>query len=136
MRRFEPLAPLLLALSLTLTPLVGMTAHAEALSRADVTAIITDRANAWGVDPAEMIAVASCESHLDPDAVGDHGDSVGLFQINANGLADEFWAEGYSSRYNAWESADFAAEQFSRGNAGAWSCTYLVDGATPPWWGS
>lgn len=99
-------------------------------------AIIVDRANAWGVDPAEMIAVANCESNLDPSAVGDHGDSVGLFQIDANGgLADQFWAEGYSSRYDAWESADFAAEQFAAGNASAWSCYWLViRGVSPPWW--
>jgi soluble lytic murein transglycosylase-like protein len=42
---------------------------------------IADAATAAGLDPAFMIALAISESSLDPQAVGDNGQSFGLFQL-------------------------------------------------------
>lgn len=44
--------------------------------------LIRAEAEASGLDPAFMIALAVTESSLDPSAVGDDGISVGLFQLN------------------------------------------------------
>jgi TP901 family phage tail tape measure protein len=43
---------------------------------------IVDAANKYNLDPAAMIAIAEYESGLDPRKIGDHGCSIGLFQLN------------------------------------------------------
>lgn len=48
--------------------------------RADVAAIIRGAFAARGLDADRAVAVATCESHLDPAAIGDHGEAVGLWQ--------------------------------------------------------
>ena len=38
-------------------------------------------ATQYGVDPQKSLAVAKCESGLNPEAVGDHGKAYGLYQF-------------------------------------------------------
>jgi Transglycosylase SLT domain len=47
--------------------------------------IITNIANSLGVAPNLAVAIAQQESGLNPNAIGDNGNSVGLFQLNDNG---------------------------------------------------
>lgn len=56
-----------------------------AQSQSDVLQIIAQVAESMGIDPNFAIAVARYESNLNPDAIGDNGNSVGLFQLNAQG---------------------------------------------------
>ena len=46
---------------------------------------IISAAGKYGVDPALAIATATLESGLNPHAVGDHGTSLGLFQLHRGG---------------------------------------------------
>lgn len=47
--------------------------------------IITNIANSLGVNANLAIAIAQQESGLNPNAIGDNGNSVGLYQLNSNG---------------------------------------------------
>lgn len=99
-------------------------------------AIVVDRAIAYGVAPSEMLSLASCESSLNPDAIGDDGTSFGLYQLHDGGLLDDFYAEGYSDPLDPWQNADFAAAYVAEYGAGAWSCYWTqIRGEDPPWWG-
>lgn len=50
-----------------------------------IKAIIVSVAQALGVDPKLALATAQQESGFNPDAIGDSGHSVGLFQLNDRG---------------------------------------------------
>jgi hypothetical protein len=82
---------------------------------------IHERAAAHGQSGPYLVAVARCESRLDPGAVGGQGE-VGLFQLHPRGLLRDFYARGYSDPWSAWQQADYVASAFSRGLAGHWSC--------------
>lgn len=51
----------------------------------DVVGIIVKRAIAVGIDPLIALALAKAESGLNPNAIGDNGASVGLFQLHERG---------------------------------------------------
>lgn len=109
--------------------LLGLLAGGLLLSRpvaaqdsGDVVSIITSAAERYGVSAQRLIAVGRCESRLDPFAVGDSGNSVGLFQINAHGLRPLFFQWGYDDLWSAWQQADFTARAFQAGLASHWSC--------------
>lgn len=53
----------------------------RAYSRSDVEAIIRNAFRERGLDADRAIAVAQCESSLDPTKIGDSGQSVGLWQF-------------------------------------------------------
>lgn len=48
-----------------------------------VEEVITESAIKHDVDPSMALAVAKCESNLDPKALGDNGKSRGIWQIHA-----------------------------------------------------
>lgn len=81
--------------------------------------LLTERAATHGVSASRLIAIVRCESTFNPNAVGDHGSSHGLVQLNdrATGLLSHFRAQGYSDPYSAWESSDYLA----RVMAGHWA---------------
>jgi soluble lytic murein transglycosylase-like protein len=86
--------------------------------------VIAAAAARHGVNPQTLLAVARCESNLDPLAVGDLalGTSRGLFQIHRPShptIPDSLAFDP------AW-SADWAAAQFAAGNAGWWSCWRIL----------
>jgi hypothetical protein len=96
-----------------------------------VSAIVVDRALAHQVDPDELIALATCESSLDPNAVGDRGTSYGLFQLHRGGLLHDFYADGYTDPFDPWQASDFTAAAVAAGEGGAWSCFGLIRRVTP-----
>lgn len=73
-----------------------------------------------GVDPDVMVAVAKCESNLNPQAVGDLslGTSRGLFQIHRPSHPDITDAQAFDPDW----SSEWAARQFAAGNARWWTC--------------
>lgn len=44
--------------------------------------LIVEVARVYGIDEERFLAVAKCESSLNPSAVGDGGNSFGIFQIH------------------------------------------------------
>ena len=73
-----------------------------------------------GVNPDDMLAVAKCESSLNPRAVGDlHlGTSRGLFQIHRPShptITDE-------QAFDPDWSSEWAARQFAAGRSSMWTC--------------
>ena len=93
----------------------------QAQSADEIVDVITTAAGTYGVSGARLLAVARCESRLNPSAVGRAGER-GLFQLHPRGLLPDFYARGYSDPMNAWESADYAASAFARGLASHWTC--------------
>lgn len=101
-----------------------------------VRSIIADRAEAHGVSPAALLALANCEtgSTFDPRSVGDHGTSLGLFQLNTlpTGLYWHFLSVGYLDWTSAWEQADYVANVAAGAFPGIylsrWSCWRIVRG--------
>lgn len=77
-----------------------------------VEGTIRDRAIAHGVSPDRMVAVAVCESKLNPLAVGARGE-VGLYQLAGFGLLPHFFRVGYDDAWSATQQADYAARAFS-----------------------
>lgn len=81
-----------------------------------------------GVSVTELREVVWCESRGDVWAIGDHGRSVGLIQLNRDyGLYREFVARGLR-----WDdpvdAIGFLAEQIARGRASNWSCWRILFG--------
>ena len=58
-----------------------------------IETVIIDSARRHGVDPYLAVAIATVESRLDPDAVGDDGTSFGLFQLHKGGELGELTPE-------------------------------------------
>ena len=78
-------------------------------------------ANHYGVSSAQLLRVAECESHFDPNA--NNGSHFGVFQFapstfSANaarcGAGTDIW--------NIENQAKTAAYMFSKGQSGQWSC--------------
>ncbi|MEX2053938.1 MAG: hypothetical protein WD883_00060 [Candidatus Colwellbacteria bacterium] len=51
-------------------------------SALSIEQLIRSTALKWEADADRMVATAKCESGLKPDAIGDDGASIGLFQIH------------------------------------------------------
>jgi hypothetical protein len=61
-----------------------------------VAQIIAEVAKSYGIPPAVALSIASQESGLNPDAVGDGGTSFGIYQLHEGGELgshSEAWAE-------------------------------------------
>jgi soluble lytic murein transglycosylase-like protein len=82
-----------------------------------IRAIITAAAVAHGVNPAWMLAIAACESGLNPRAVEPHG-HYGLFQF----LPSTYAANGGHDLYDPMEQARVTATMLAHGQAWQWAC--------------
>lgn len=82
--------------------------------------IITDAANRYGQSPSAMIAVARCESNLNPGAVNSRSGASGLFQFLPGTWRTTPFAS--SSILDAWANANAAAWMWSVGRRGEWVC--------------
>ncbi|MDP9364016.1 MAG: transglycosylase SLT domain-containing protein [Chloroflexota bacterium] len=85
----------------------------------DVTQIITDAALRFGQNPEDMLRVATCESGLDPGAVGS-GLYYGLFQFVPSTFAGTPY--GDQNIYDPYANANAAAWMWSQGRRGEWVC--------------
>jgi len=83
-----------------------------------VEAIITAAAQRHGLDPTRLIAVARCESGLNPNALNPAGPYEGLFQF----LPSTFAAHGGTNIWDATQQAEIAATMFANGQGSAWGC--------------
>ncbi len=82
--------------------------------------IITAAANRYGQSPAAMIAVARCESNLNPNAVNPRSNASGLFQF----LPGTWRTTPYASYsiFDPWANANAAGWMWSVGRRGEWVC--------------
>lgn len=89
---------------------------AEADGTVDAAGAIYAAAANHNVSPVRMLRVATCESRLNPYTRGDHGGSLGLFQLSSldTGLLRHFYFVGYDD----WTDAEQQADYFARVLAG------------------
>ena len=87
-------------------------------SQQAVADIIRAAAAKYGANADQMIRVAMCESHLNPNSYNPRGGYTGLFQF----APSTFAAHGGHNIWDAADQADVAARMFASGGAGAWSC--------------
>ena len=80
-------------------------------------AAIYDACSRYGCDGDWLISVAYCESGMDPNAVGVHGE-IGLFQF----MDYTFYAYGGSDIWNPYDQIEVAARMFSEGLSYHWVC--------------
>ena len=93
---------------------------APAPSGGSITEIITEAANRYGQNPAAMLAVARCESGLNPAAYNARSGASGLFQFMPGTWRTTPFAS--YSIFDAWASANAAAWMWSVGRRGEWVC--------------
>lgn len=86
----------------------------------DIPAIITAAAQRYGQSPAQMIAVAQCESSLNPNAYNAEYGASGLFQF----LPSTWQTTPYASSniFDPYASANAAGWMWSVGRRGEWVC--------------
>lgn len=122
---------LLLAGALLLGAVTGaMVAHA---ATEDVVGALHAASQNNGVPVEPLIAIARCESELNPRAVGDRGRSLGLFQLNTlpgTGLYWHFRAVGYDDAFSPEQASDYVAKVASGRWPGVslrrWSCYWTA----------
>jgi len=96
--------------------IAGTEVPGNTYTAAQVETIITAAAEADGVDPAWMIATATCESNLHPNSYNPSGPYYGLFQF----LMSTFRAHGGTSIWDPVQQAQIAASMFASGDSSAW----------------
>jgi hypothetical protein len=111
-----------LALLIVAVLLLPGTAHADT-QREAIVRVIAGRAVHYGINPEELIDLASCETGgtFNNRLVGKQGER-GPFQFHPRGKLRHFHAVGYSDPEDWFESADYTAWILSLGGGGAWSC--------------
>lgn len=80
---------------------------------------------AWFPDVYDQaVAVASCESGMDPGAVSSGGGNHGLFQINNvhRGSFEAVTGQPWSEVYNAYYNAQFARHLYDSSGWRPWAC--------------
>lgn len=85
----------------------------------DIPQLIRYHARNYGVDEESMLAVAMCESSLNPEAIGDSGNSRGIFQIHKKYHPDISDNQAFDPDF----SAEWTADQFSKGKQHLWTCS-------------
>jgi uncharacterized protein YraI len=93
---------------------------APASSGNPIIDIITEAANKYGQNPEAMLAVARCESGLNPNAYNARSGASGLFQFLPGTWRTTPFAD--HSIFDAWASANAAAWMWSEGRRGEWYC--------------
>ena len=75
----------------------------------------------------ELEAIAKCESNFNPKAIGDHGKSIGVFQIHLPAHPDVSKVQALDPFYSlAW-----AIDKYVNGEIGIWTCWKIVKGNNP-----
>lgn len=83
-----------------------------------IDTLIHESAVKYGVNEGIMRKTLICESHLNPRAVGDGGNSFGLAQIHLPSHPEITKEEALDPVF----ATDYIAHEFSLGRAWMWSC--------------
>jgi len=84
-------------------------------------------ARAYGVHPGLAVIIARRESSFDPDAVGDNGDAVGLWQWHWKSwhyVREKMGLDTFDGRADPWESTVTAMYAMSVLHLYRWWSTY------------
>jgi hypothetical protein len=100
----------------------GTEIPSDPYSTAEVEAIITQAAEADGVDPAWMIRTATCESNLHTNSYNPSGPYYGLFQF----VMSTFKAHGGTDIWDPIQQSEIAASMFASGDSSAWPVCSLA----------
>jgi len=84
--------------------------------------LIEKAASKYGVSQAKMTRVLECESDLDPKAVGDFGQSIGISQIHLPSHPEITRTQAEDMAF----SIDWMAKAWSEGRADQWTCYRLL----------
>lgn len=112
---------------LLLFTLLGFTpvAHADEIraitveySTSTAPLVLNALAYKYGIDAEEFIKTAYCESHYNANAVGDHGNSYGVWQINLPSHPNI----SKEQALDPWWSTEWAAQQFAANKQRMWTC--------------
>lgn len=87
-----------------------------------IEALIVEYAGLYKLNYPLFRAVLNCESKLKPDAIGDHGTSYGIAQIHLPAWPDISKEQALNPDW----AIRWAAQQWSKGNAKAWTCYRLL----------
>lgn len=106
---------------------VGVAAPAPVaapVAAGDIQSIIVAAANRWGADPTQLLRVAYCESHYNPNAYNASSGASGLFQFLPTTWAANSVRAGYAgaSPFDPVANANTAAMMFANQQAGQWVC--------------
>jgi hypothetical protein len=85
--------------------------------------IIRYLAEREGVDPDKLLRLAWCESQYDTTAVGDNGNSHGLFQIH-RGYHPNISIE---QAQDPWFSTEWTINEIKEGRSWKWTCNNLLN---------
>lgn len=97
--------------------LVPLTSYAQSLSQQQVAEIIATKAVEYGVDPKLALYISWEESQWNPDAIGDHGESLGIWQIHMPAHGDIRPADASNTLW----STIWAMKQLEAGNCAIWT---------------
>jgi hypothetical protein len=100
----------------------GTEIPSDPYSTAEVEGIITQAAEADGVDPAWMIRTATCESNLHTNSYNPSGPYYGLFQF----VMSTFTAHGGTNIWDPAQQSELAASMFASGDSSAWPVCSLA----------
>jgi hypothetical protein len=96
------------------------------LKEQSIEKIVTHFANEYEVDSELLLKVMECESHGNPNTVGDGGRSRGIFQIQKPTWDRFTKGMGETLDYtSSFDQAKVAAWAFANGKAGEWT-TYVA----------
>ena len=122
MRQFNPTDRFLLAVFIAAAALMllcGYRARAEELDQHErhgppfdnIPDLIRFHASSRGLRPQPILDLLWCESRFDPEAIGDHGPSLGLAQLSTlpTGLYAHFLEIGYSSAWDTEQAVEYLA---------------------------
>jgi mannosyl-glycoprotein endo-beta-N-acetylglucosaminidase len=84
--------------------------------------IIYEAADKWGQPRADMLRVARCESHLDPDIVNPRSGTSGLFQFRPSTFAITPNGKRGENIFDPWSNADAAGWMWANGMRNHWAC--------------
>jgi hypothetical protein len=87
------------------------------INQAILTDFISTEAVISGVDPQVALSISKSESHLNPNAVGDHGTSFGMWQIHLPAHQDISKEQAENIIF----STEWSMSQLKEGNCQIWS---------------
>ena len=86
--------------------------------QSEIETFISYYSNKYQVNEDEMLATAKCESELNPLAIGDKGQSIGIAQIHLPAHPEITKEQALNPIF----SIDFMAKEFKKGNKWKWTC--------------
>lgn len=89
-----------------------------------VDSMIIASAKKWDVNEGRLRKTLFCESSLNPNAIGDEGESFGIAQIHLPSHPEITESQALNPSW----AIDYMAQKFSEGEVTLWSCWRVLYG--------